>query len=149
VTWTGPRDDRSPLERLRQLAIPDDGVGLTWLGQAGFILRLYHAGDTIHYPGMEVALLELAIDVAMLPINDRDPERGSRGIIGNLSEREAAWLAAAMGADVVHPVHDDLSARNAGSPGRLVESVEREHPGAHVLVPSREVPFAWAAGAAR
>ena len=32
----------TPLERLRQLAVPEGAVGLSWLGQAGFILR---AGD--------------------------------------------------------------------------------------------------------
>lgn len=105
--------------------------------------RLYHAGDTIHYPGMEDGLRELAIDVAMLPINGRDPEREARGIVGNLSEREAAWLAHAIGAEVVVPMHYDLFAGNRGYPERLIRSVERDHPGVHVLVPTRDVPFVW------
>ncbi len=105
--------------------------------------RLYHAGDTIHYDGMERMLAELAIDVAMLPINGRDPAREARGIVGNLSEREAAWLAAAIGAEVVLPMHYDLFARNRGYPEWLVESVSRDHPGTHVMVPTREEPFVW------
>jgi L-ascorbate 6-phosphate lactonase len=105
--------------------------------------RLYHAGDTIHYAGMEDALRELAIDVAMLPINGRDPVREARGIVGNLSEREAAWLAGSIGAGVVLPMHYDLFARNRGYPEWLVESVTRDHPGTHVLVPTRETPFVW------
>ncbi len=109
-------------------------------------VRLYHAGDTIHYPGMESALRELAVDVAMLPINGRDPEREGRGIVGNLTAREAAWLATAIGADVVIPMHYDLFARNRGYPGHLVESVERDHPGVSVLVPAREEPFVWSSG---
>jgi L-ascorbate 6-phosphate lactonase len=104
-------------------------------------VRLYHAGDTIHYEGMERTLGELAVDVAMLPINGRDPEREARGIVGNLSAREAAWLAAAIGAATVIPMHYDLFARNRGYPAHLVESVEREHPGPSVLVPTRDVPF--------
>jgi L-ascorbate 6-phosphate lactonase len=105
-------------------------------------VRLYHAGDTIHYPGMDETLCELAIDVAMLPINGRDAAREARGIVGNLSEREAAWLAAAIGVGTVVPMHYDLFARNRGYPEWLVESVSRDHTGPHVLVPARETPFA-------
>lgn len=105
-------------------------------------VRLYHAGDTIHYPGMEDTLRDLEIDVAMLPINGRDPIREARGIVGNLSEREAAWLARAIEAAVVVPMHYDLFARNRGYPEWLVESVSRDHAGTHVLVPTREAPFA-------
>lgn len=109
-------------------------------------VRLFHAGDTIHYAGMETTLRELSIDLAMLPINGRDPEREARGIVGNLSEREAAWLARAMEAEAVVPMHYDLFARNRGLPSRLVESVERDHPGVHVVVPTRDAPFVWTAG---
>jgi len=31
--------DGSPLDRLRALEVPDGAIGLSWLGQAGFILR--------------------------------------------------------------------------------------------------------------
>lgn len=112
-------------------------------------VRLYHAGDTIHYPGMEDALHDLAIDVAMLPINGRDPAREARGIVGNLSEREAAWLAHAIRADAVVPMHYDLFARNRGYPEWLVQSVQRDHPDVHVLVPAREVPFVWSSARPR
>ena len=109
-------------------------------------VRLYHAGDTIHYPGMEAILSDLSPDLAMLPINGRDPGREARGIVGNLSEREAAWLAGAVGVEVVVPMHYDLFARNRGYPSRLVASVERDHPGVHVLVPARDRPFVWTSG---
>jgi L-ascorbate metabolism protein UlaG (beta-lactamase superfamily) len=112
-------------------------------------VRLYHAGDTIHYAGMEDALRALEVDVAMLPINGRDPVREARGIVGNLSEREAAWLADAIGATVVIPMHYDMFARNRGYPEWLVESVARDHPGTHVLVPTREVPFTLTPGRTR
>ena len=112
-------------------------------------VRLYHAGDTIHYEGMESMLRELAIDVAMLPINGRDPGREARGIVGNLSEHEAAWLAREIGAEVVVPMHHDLFARNRGYPEWLVESVQRDHAGVHVLVPERDIPFVWSPGRPR
>lgn len=106
-------------------------------------VRLYHAGDTIHYEGMEATLRDLAIDVAMLPINGRDAEREARDIVGNLSEREAGWIAKEAAFDVVIPMHYDLFARNRGSPAHLVESVEHEYPGVPVYVPPREHPFVY------
>ena len=107
-------------------------------------VRLYHAGDTIHYEGMESRLRDLAIDVGMLPINGRDPEREARDIVGNLSEREAAWLAKAARFDLLITMHYDLFARNRGYPAHLVESVERDHPGVPVYVPPRDHPFVCA-----
>jgi L-ascorbate metabolism protein UlaG (beta-lactamase superfamily) len=104
-------------------------------------VRLYHAGDTIHFEGMTELLRGLEIDVGLLPINGRDPEREARGIVGNLSEREAAWLAREAAFDLLIPMHYDLFARNRGYPAHLVDSVDRDHPGVPVLVPPREHPF--------
>jgi L-ascorbate 6-phosphate lactonase len=104
-------------------------------------VRVYHAGDTIHYEGMETTLRELRPDVALLPINGRDAEREARGIVGNLSEREAGWLAEAMGAGLLVPMHHDLFAGNRGWPAHVVEWVEREDRDVTVLVPPRETPF--------
>ena len=60
-------------------------------------VRLYHAGDTIHFDGMVGTLTDLAIDVALLPINGRDAEREARDLVGNLDHREAAWLGRRSG----------------------------------------------------
>jgi L-ascorbate 6-phosphate lactonase len=100
-------------------------------------VRVYHAGDTIPYDGMERRLRELEIDVALLPINGRDAEREAQGIVGNLDEEEAAALAAAIEADLVVPMHYDMFAANPGSPGRLVEVAGARFPDLQVLVPSR------------
>jgi L-ascorbate metabolism protein UlaG (beta-lactamase superfamily) len=119
------------------------GGGVRFLGyvvDTGY-LRLYHAGDTIHYDGMDDTLRNLAIDVAMLPINGRDAEREARGIVGNLSEREAAILATSIRAGTVIPMHYDLFPWNRGYPEWFVESVVRDHQWPHVLVPAREQPF--------
>jgi L-ascorbate 6-phosphate lactonase len=104
-------------------------------------LRLYHAGDTILYPAMDERLRALAVDVAMLPINGRDPRREARDIVGNLSEREAAWLAHAIDASIVVPMHYEMFAFNRGYPEWFVQSVASDFPGPHVVVPSRNVPF--------
>jgi L-ascorbate 6-phosphate lactonase len=112
-------------------------------------VRLYHAGDTIHYDGMQDRLRELAIDVAMLPINGRDPEREAQDIVGNLSEREAAWLAGEIGAELLLPMHYDLFSHNRGSPAHVVESVERGQLQTAVLVPTRDVPFVFTTARSR
>jgi L-ascorbate 6-phosphate lactonase len=104
-------------------------------------VRLYHAGDTIHFDGMETMLRDLQIDVGMLPINGRDPEREARDIVGNLSEREAAWLGKEAAFDLLLPMHYDVFERNRGYPSLLVQSVEMDHPGVPVYVPPREHPF--------
>jgi L-ascorbate 6-phosphate lactonase len=111
-------------------------------------VRIYHAGDTIHFDGIEDTLAGLGIDVALLPINGRDAEREGRGIVGNLDHREAAWLGSRIGAGVLVPMHYDLFARNLGFPGALVETVGREFPEVPVLVPARDRPFVCTAGSA-
>jgi L-ascorbate metabolism protein UlaG (beta-lactamase superfamily) len=106
-------------------------------------VRVYHAGDTIPYAGMEERLRDLRVDVALLPINGRDPDREAQGIVGNLDEAEAAELAAAIGADLLVPMHYDMFAANPGSPGRLVELATKHHPGLQVLVASHARAFVY------
>ena len=120
----------------------------------GFVLeiegvRIYHAGDTIHYVGMETTLRAHRPHVALLPINGRHAEREARGIIGNLNEYEAAWLAAQIGAETLVPMHHDLFTRNLGSAARVVEAAAEEDRDVTILVPPREVPFVLTAGSDR
>jgi len=120
----------------------------------GFVLeldgvRIYHAGDTIHYVGMEATLEAHRPHVTLLPINGRHAEREARGIIGNLNEYEAAWLAATIGAETLVPMHHDLFTRNLGSAARVVEAAAEEERAVTVVVPPREVPFVVAAGSDR
>jgi L-ascorbate metabolism protein UlaG (beta-lactamase superfamily) len=106
-------------------------------------VRVYHAGDTIPYEGMNDRLRELRVDVALLPINGRDAEREGQGIVGNLDEEEAAELAAAIGVDLLVPMHYDMFAWNPGSPERLVELARTRHPELQILVPSRARRFVY------
>src|SRR5207244_10642571 len=107
----------------------------------GFVLdlggvRVYHAGDTIGYEGMADRLRALHPEVALLPINGRDDFRERvAGMVGNMDHREAAALAAAIGVDLLVPMHHDMFAANLGYPAHLVDVIEREHPGLPVLVP--------------
>jgi L-ascorbate 6-phosphate lactonase len=110
-------------------------------------VRLYHAGDTILYPGIEETLRALAPELALLPINGRSAEREALGIVGNFDEDEAVALAAAIGTSVLVPIHYDMFAANPGDPARAVDHARRRHPELTMLVLSRERPFVYTSSA--
>ena len=74
---------------------------------------IYHSGDTVLYDGMVESLHRWSIDLALLPINGRDPKRG---VAGNLSGDEAVQLSQAIGARLVIPCHYDLFEFNTVTP---------------------------------
>lgn len=80
---------------------------------------LYHSGDTLLFDGLaeQVGAGSPPLDVAMLPINGRDP---ARGVAGNLSAAEALALADALGKPVVIPCHFDMFAFNTVAPDEFV-----------------------------
>ena len=108
------------------------------------VARVYHAGDSIAYPGLGARLRELEVDVALLPINGRDHFREDAGIVGNMDHREAAALAADAGVDLLVPMHYDTFAGNRGYPAHLVDIVDRERLPFTVVVPTRDRPFVYA-----
>lgn len=93
----------------------------------GYVVRcgrwtLYHSGDTIRFEGMDDLLRRHAVDVALLPINGRAPERR---VAGNLDAAEAAQLGRDIGARVVIPCHFEMFAFNTADPATFVEAVNR------------------------
>jgi L-ascorbate metabolism protein UlaG (beta-lactamase superfamily) len=82
---------------------------------------LYHSGDTLLYEGMAERLRQFRIDVALLPINGRAPERR---VAGNLDAREAAELGKSIGARVVIPCHYEMFTFNTADPREFVEAAE-------------------------
>ncbi len=93
----------------------------------GYVLEfggwtIYHSGDTIRYPGMAKRLGTFGIDVALLPINGRSPERR---VPGNLFGAEAAQLAKDIGAGVVIPCHFDMFEFNTATPDEFVHECKR------------------------
>lgn len=101
----------------------------------GYVVRfgpwtLYHSGDTVLYDGMVERLRPRSVDVALLPINGRAPERR---VAGNLDGREAAWLAHAIGAKVVIPCHYEMFAFNTASPDRFIAEAKRLGQPYHIL----------------
>jgi L-ascorbate metabolism protein UlaG (beta-lactamase superfamily) len=92
----------------------------------GYVVRcgpfsLYHAGDTIPFNGM-AERIGGGIDVALLPINGRAPERR---VAGNLHGEEAAALAYAIGARVAVPMHFEMFEFNTEPPDAFVAACER------------------------
>jgi L-ascorbate metabolism protein UlaG (beta-lactamase superfamily) len=78
---------------------------------------IYHAGDTIVYDGLAQRLAGERIDVALLPINGRDP---ARGVPGNMNAREAATVARQILARVAIPCHYEMFEFNTVSPDEFV-----------------------------
>jgi L-ascorbate metabolism protein UlaG (beta-lactamase superfamily) len=106
-------------------------------------VRIYHAGDTLWWPGLEKAVRDLGVHVALLPINGRDPVREAQNLVGNMDHREAALLAAAAGVDLLVPMHWDMFAANRGFPDQLVAVVERLDLDVAVFVPRLMRPFRY------
>jgi L-ascorbate metabolism protein UlaG (beta-lactamase superfamily) len=93
----------------------------------GYVLRfgdwsLYHSGDTLRYDGMAEKVRPFAIDVALLPINGRAPERR---VPGNLSGPEAAQLAQDIGAKLVIPCHYEMFEFNTATPDAFADTCRR------------------------
>ena len=83
---------------------------------------IYHSGDTVPYDGMVERLRRWTVDVALLPINGRKPERR---VAGNLDGAEAAHLAHAIGARCVIPCHYEMFEFNTASPDAFVAEAQR------------------------
>jgi L-ascorbate metabolism protein UlaG (beta-lactamase superfamily) len=92
----------------------------------GYVVRcgpfaIYHAGDTVPYDGM-TERVGGGIDVALLPINGRAPERR---VAGNLTGEEAAALAHELGARLAVPMHFEMFEFNTEPPDAFVAACER------------------------
>ena len=83
---------------------------------------IYHSGDTVLYDGMKEWLRRWPVDVALLPINGRAPERR---VAGNLWGREAAQLAKDIGARLVIPCHYEMFEFNTATPDEFVAECRR------------------------
>lgn len=82
-----------------------------WLG---YVMRvgnqyIYHAGDTSVNEEVIIAVKSFGkIDLAFLPVNERNYYRERRGIIGNMSVREAFQFAEEIGVETLVPTHWDM-----------------------------------------
>lgn len=84
---------------------------------------LYHSGDTLWYDGMEQRLEPFSIDVAILPINGKAPERR---VPGNLNAKEAVTLAKLIGAKLVIACHYHMFTFNTADPQDFVYAAQAQ-----------------------
>lgn len=110
----GQSIDAGPF-RIEAIPAAHDELGPEFFG---YIVRcgpwtLYHSGDTLVYEGMAEQLRAHGVDVALLPINGRGPERR---VAGNLNAKEAAQLGKQIGARTVIPCHYEMFAFNTADP---------------------------------
>ena len=83
-------------------------------------VRIYHAGDTSPADELVEAVRRVGpIDVALLPVNERSFQRDKRGIIGNMTVREAFWVAEQIEARRMVPIHWDMFAPNRVYPEEI------------------------------
>lgn len=99
----------------------------------GFIVegngfRLYHAGDTCCYEGMQACLRRWPLDLALLPINGRDARRLAANCIGNMTYQEAADLAGAIRPGLTVPSHFEMFADNSEDPQRFLDYMRVKYP---------------------
>lgn len=147
-------DHQHDLDGVKVMAVPaahafhpDAFGGYTWWRDpdgrhraVGYVVefagvRLFHAGDTVFWPGMDERLRGLDITLALLPINGRDWLRERRGLVGNLSAREAADLAAAAGFGLTVPMHFDALVGNTADPAEFTRYAARTYPRLRFALP--------------
>jgi L-ascorbate metabolism protein UlaG (beta-lactamase superfamily) len=103
----------------------------------GYLLKigttvLYHAGDTIPHEEIFSALRKDRVDIALLPVNERNYFRDAQGIIGNMTIREAFQMTSELGVEKLIPTHWDMFAPNSVYP----EEIELLH---HLIAPPFEL----------
>jgi L-ascorbate metabolism protein UlaG (beta-lactamase superfamily) len=108
-------------------------------------VTLFHAGDSLADQRIVLAAGEFSPDVALLPINGRDPEREGRGIVGNMAPDEAARTARDLSVALAIPMHFDAIRGNTGRPDAFVRAMRRRHPTASVWVPGSGAALVWPA----
>ena len=97
--------------------------------------KVYHAGDTCKYEGLETRVKKLApIDVAFLPINGRDARRLSEGCAGNMTYQEAVDLAGAVDPRLTIPTHFDMFENNSEDPQLFLDYLRVKFPGLQAQV---------------
>lgn len=91
----------------------------------GFLLefdgkRIYFAGDTcVEQEIIDSVAADGPINTAVLPVNEQNYYRARRGILGNMSVREAFQFAKDVGAKTLVPVHWDMFEANSVFPDEI------------------------------
>jgi L-ascorbate 6-phosphate lactonase len=100
-----------------------------YLGYVVFMngIRVYHSGDTLVTDELVETMKAIAPHMALLPINGKDYFRSRRGIVANMTAREAVDFAVTIRADVLLPNHYDMFPNNRENPANLVDYLFHHH----------------------
>ncbi|MCL6444553.1 MAG: MBL fold metallo-hydrolase [Alicyclobacillus sp.] len=90
-------------------------------------IRVYHSGDTTITRTLLDCVRALRPHIAVLPINGGDFFRTRRGIVGNMSAREAVDFACEVGVDLLIPNHYDMFPTNRDHPAVFVDYLFQHH----------------------
>ena len=109
----------------------------------GFVVKfgpwtIYHSGDTMLFDGMVDILKPFKVDIALLPINGRAPERR---VAGNIWGREAAQLAKDIGARQVIPCHYDMFSFNTATTDEFEFECKKIEQGYKVMQNGQRLTF--------
>lgn len=93
-------------------------------------VRVYHAGDTLWWEGLQARLRELLpLDLAFVPINGRDAVRLRANCLGNMSFAEAVDLVGPLSVGLAVPTHFDMFESNSEDPTKFVDYLATKYPG--------------------
>lgn len=115
-----------------------DAAGM--LACVGYLLdctgqRIYLSGDTsAHQDIIDTLKIHGPVNAAFLPVNEHNFFRGRRGIIGNMSVREAFEFGNEIGARQVVAVHWDMFAINSVDPNEIRLIYQRMKPNFSLLI---------------
>ncbi|MEX2461913.1 MAG: MBL fold metallo-hydrolase [Paenibacillaceae bacterium] len=106
-------------------------------------VRIFHSGDTVVTPELIEQVKEFRPHVSLLPINGGDYARTSRGIVGNMSFREAADFGVEIGTDILIPIHYDMFSNNRDNPAYFVDYLLKTYPAQknHMIVPGERMIY--------
>ncbi|WP_213989424.1 MBL fold metallo-hydrolase [Sodalis sp. dw_96] len=106
-------------------------------------LSFYHSGDTLVTAELEEELIRRKPDVMALPINGGDYSRLKRGIVPNMTFRDAADLYHSVGSDYLLPIHYDMFPNNTDNPAHFVDYMLQHYPGGkfHLTMPGERVIY--------
>lgn len=120
-------------DRIYSVPSAHDQLDWTALGgypYLGYLVRfggctIYHAGDSVPYPGLVDRLRPFNVTVALLPIRGRNRGGAARG---SFEVAEAAQLAEDIGAQWLVPMHYDMFRSNTGDVHRFIDHLLGQRP---------------------
>lgn len=96
---------------------------------------IFFGGDMSLYDGLTERLAREKLDLLLLPCNGRDETRTNNGIIGNITEVEAAKLSADLCTPFI-PMHHDLYAINCCPEEDIIDAAKAHGAKITVLKPT-------------